>query len=148
MLHPRWNQLLRTLIVFALTGWACAVAVTITDSKATLFLALLGPTAIRSTVLGLAVGLPWAPLAAWPQSRGWMRAGQGALAGTLAGIVGVVVYFWLWPPEWNAGTVATLKVFYKTYGLRVGPLSTLGGIVAALWASRVVVAPPDDPDER
>ena len=142
MLHPRWLQLLRTVLVFTLTGWACAVAVTITDNDTPFVRSVLGAPAIRAGVLGIAVGLPWAPLAAWPHATGWRRAGQGALAGTLAGLLGVVVYFWLWPPEWNAGTMATLKVFYKTYGLRVGPLSTLGGILAAGWASQVAVQPP------
>lgn len=146
MLHPRWIQLLRTVSVFSLTGWACAVAVAITNSDCTLAQAIIGLPAIRSAILGVAVGLPWAPLAAWPEGGRLARAGQGALAGSLAGILGVVIYFWLWPPEWNAGTVATLKVFYGTYGVRVGALSLLGGVVAAIWSSRVVVSAPTSAD--
>lgn len=142
MVHPRWVQLFRAVIVFMATGWSLAVAVRITDSGTSVQAALFGLPTLRCALLGLAVGLPWAPLAAWPPSRGLAKIGQGALAGALAGAVGVWLYFWLWPPEWNAGTVATLKVFYATYGLRVGPLSTLGGVAAALWSARVQVPPP------
>jgi hypothetical protein len=141
MVHPRWHQLFRTLLVFVVTGWACAVAVRITDSGTSAGAALLGLPAIRSAVLGLAVGIPWAPLAAWPGGRR-SKAFLGAIAGTLAGALGVVVYFWLWPPSWNAGPVATLKMFYSAYGLRVGPLSTLGGLVAAWWSARVQCVAP------
>ena len=147
MLQPRRVQLFRTLTVFVLTGWACAVAVRITDSNTTLLSATFGLTAFRAAVLGLAVGLPWAPLAAWSTRKGWKRGALGGLAGTFAGVLGVTVYFWLWPPQWDAGHMATLKVFYKTYGLRVGPLSTLGGILAALWAGRVRSSPSPLPDE-
>jgi len=146
MLHPRWNQLFRTLVAFSLTGWACAFAVSVTNSDTSFLAAALGPSAIRSAILGIAVGLPWAPLAAWPDGRFVGKLGLGALAGTFAGMLGVVVYFWLWPPEWNAGLVATLKVFYKTYGLRVGPISTAGGIAAAAWAARVRVPASPPPD--
>ena len=146
MLQPRWVQLFRTLAVFILTGWACAVAVRITDSQTSTLAAFFGLTAFRAAVLGLAVGLPWAPLAAWSTRSGWRRCALGGLAGTFAGVLGVTVYFWLWPPQWDAGHMATLKVFYKTYGLRVAPLSTLGGILAALWAGRVPSCPSPLPD--
>ena len=143
MNQTRWVPLFRTLAVFVLTGWACAVAVRITDSNSSVRAALLGPPALRAAILGLAAGLPWAPLAAWSTGHGWARMLHGALAGTFAGILGVTVYFWLWPPEWNAGHLATLKVFYKTYGLRVGPLSMAGGIVATLWSKHHDSGPPE-----
>jgi|GEM_PF-4799367 len=147
MVHHRKVQLIRAMTVFVVTGWACAVAVLITDSKTSVMAALLGAPAIRSAILGFAVGLPWVPLAAWSTSKGLVKLGQGALAGTLGGLLGVTVYFQFWPPEWNAGTMATLKVFYATYGLRVGPLTTLGGIVAAWWSAQVPVVAPLGLDE-
>lgn len=142
MFQPRSVQLLRTLTVFVVTGWTCAVAVRITDSGTTAQAALMGPTALRAAALGFAAGLPFAPLAAWSQQTGWKRLVQGALAGTCAGVLGVTVYFWLWPPEWNAGHLATLKLFYKTYGMRVVPLGAAGGVFATLWSRQHEESPP------
>ncbi|HCH64083.1 MAG: hypothetical protein CL927_11225 [Deltaproteobacteria bacterium] len=142
MNQTRWVPLFRTLAVFVVTGWTCAVAVRITDSNGSVLSALIGAPALRAAALGLAAGLPWAPLAAWSTRHGWIRLVHGALAGTFAGFLGVTIYFWLWPPEWNAGHIATLKVFYKTYGLRVAPLSMVGGIIATLWSKHHDSSPP------
>ena len=147
MRQPRRTQLFRTLTIFVLTGWACAVAVRITDTQTSVLTAICGLTAFRAAILGLAAGLPWAPLAAWSTRSGWRRAALGGLAGTFAGVLGVTIYFWLWPPVWDAGHMATLKVFYKTYGLRVGPLSAVGGILAALWSDSVPSSPSPLHDE-
>ena len=120
MFQPRSVQLLRTLTVFVVTGWTCAVAVRITDSGTTAQAALMGPTALRAAALGFAAGLPFAPLAAWSQQTGWKRLMQGRWPVPVPECSSPV-YFWLWPPEWNAGHLATLRVFCKACGCESYP---------------------------
>ena len=138
MLHPRWLQLARATGVFVATGWLTAVAVQLTNSDASTGFVMTCPATRRAAGVGLAIGIVWAPLAAWSQGSVYLRATAGLMAGLLAQLTGCYVYFLVWPPQWDPGsTFKIVQLFLATYGPHVLPISAVSGVLASLWAGRV-----------
>jgi len=139
-MNPRAVRLVRVLLVFALTGWAAAVAVLASDADVTALGAWRSVPAQRGAVAAAIAGLVWAPLLGWARPR-WPIA---ALGGLLAGGTTLLVFFFLWPHGYQGGRMRAghaAALFLSVYWRILLPAAMAAGVVAARWAAREVPRP-------
>jgi hypothetical protein len=132
--------LARVLVIFALCGWIAGALVLGTNKDATFLGSLWTAWPLRSAIAAALGALVWGPLLAWARLRWYL----GALVGLVAGLTALYLFFFIWPPEMQAGRLAAWKtagLFITVYWRFLIPSSVVAGALGAEWTRWPVRTP-------
>ena len=152
-MNPALVRLLRVLLVFLAGGWLAAMVVMVPDDSWTVATAWASPAARNSALAGALAGLILSPFLVFYRAQWW----AGLPVGLIGGALGVWLFFFFWPHEWQAGRWNAYKstgLFLSVYWMSLIPLTMAMGVAAVVWAQRKVRPPrwarflEDEPEDE
>jgi len=131
-----WIVARRMMLAYTFTGWIIGAVLMLTNEEVRISDLLTQPSAWRCALVGLILSGLTAPVTALVRPPAW----TGLLIGPLATLLGIYLYFLLWPHSWQptrADAWKSVAMVIDVYWAYLLPCALAGGLGAQWWASRV-----------